>query len=38
MATPFVSGTAAQMKVESPAMNGYQIKSILMTQNANVSH
>jgi len=37
MATPFVSGTAAQMKVESPSMNGYQMKSILVSQKANVS-
>jgi subtilisin family serine protease len=32
MATPFVSGTAAQMKVESPNMLGYQMKEILMSQ------
>jgi subtilisin family serine protease len=32
MAAPFVSGTAAQMKVNSPNMLGYQLKSILTTQ------
>jgi len=32
MATPFVSGTAAQMKVASPAMLGYQMKQILLGQ------
>jgi hypothetical protein len=32
MAAPFVSGTAAQMKVESPNMLGYQMKEILMSQ------
>lgn len=37
MATPFVAGTAAQMSVESPNMNGYQMKSILLTQKANVT-
>lgn len=30
MAAPFVAGTAAQMKVESPDMTGYQIREILM--------
>lgn len=37
MAAPFVSGTAAQMKVNSPNMLGYQIKSILMSQFSAVS-
>lgn len=37
MATPFVSGTAAQMKVASPNMNGYQLKTILLGQNSSVS-
>ncbi len=32
MATPFVAGVAIQMKVESPNMNGYQIKSIIFSQ------
>lgn len=32
MATPFVSGTAAQMKVSSPGMLGYQLKEILLAQ------
>lgn len=31
MATPFVAGTAAQMKVDSPQMLGYQLKKILLT-------
>jgi hypothetical protein len=30
MATPFVAGTAIQMKVYSPSMLGYQVKSLLM--------
>lgn len=30
MAAPFVAGTAAQMKVASPNMLGYQIKTILL--------
>jgi len=37
MATPFVSGTAAQMKVVSPNMLGYQIKTILLGQTTAVS-
>lgn len=37
MATPFVAGTAAQMKVEAPDMLGYQVKTILMSQYAGVS-
>ncbi|NJM10273.1 MAG: S8 family serine peptidase [Bdellovibrionaceae bacterium] len=37
MATPFVSGTAAQMKVEAPNMLGYQLKSIMLSQYNNVS-
>ena len=37
MAAPFVAGTAAQMKIESPSMNGYQMKNILMGQGATVS-
>ena len=32
MASPFVAGVAIQMKVESPQMLGYQIKSILFSQ------
>jgi subtilisin family serine protease len=32
MATPFVSGTAAQMKAVAPDMLGYQMKSILLSQ------
>ena len=32
MATPFVSGTAAQMKVVSPNMLGYQLREILTSQ------
>lgn len=36
MATPFVSGTAAQMKVGSPDMLGYQLKSILLGQTSLV--
>ncbi len=38
MATPFVSGVAAQMKVESPSMLGYQIKSIIFSQADSVSN
>ena len=37
MAAPFVTGTAAQMKVEAPDMLGYQMKSILMSQDIPVS-
>jgi hypothetical protein len=37
MAAPFVSGTAIQMKVESPNMLGYQIRSILLNQFSSVS-
>jgi hypothetical protein len=37
MATPFVAGTAAQMKVESGSMGGYQMKTILLSQKSNVS-
>lgn len=37
MATPFVSGTAAQMKAQSPNMLGYQLKTILMTQKDSLS-
>lgn len=37
MATPFVSGTAAQMKVASPTMLGYQLKTILMGQTSQIS-
>jgi subtilisin family serine protease len=37
MAAPFVSGTAAQMKVNSPAMLGYQLKQILDSQYTPVS-
>lgn len=32
MATPFVAGVAIQMKVESPNMLGYQIKSVVFSQ------
>jgi hypothetical protein len=32
MATPFVTGTAIQMKVESPSMLGYQVRQILLSQ------
>lgn len=32
MATPFVAGVAIQMKVESPNMLGYQIKSVIFSQ------
>ena len=37
MAAPFVAGTAAQMKVESPDMLGYQVKTILLSQDTPVS-
>lgn len=37
MATPFVSGVAIQMKVESPNMLGYQIKSIIFSQADHVN-
>lgn len=37
MAAPFVSGTAAQMKVSSPTMLGYQLKTILDTKLSSVS-
>lgn len=37
MATPFVAGTAAQMKVEQPNMLGYQIRTILLSQFASVA-
>ncbi|MBX7231682.1 MAG: S8 family serine peptidase [Bdellovibrionales bacterium] len=37
MAAPFVSGVAIQMKVEAPQMNGYQIKSIIVSQTDTVS-
>lgn len=37
MATPFVAGTAAQMKVESASMSGYQMKTILLSQKASVN-
>ncbi len=37
MAAPFVAGTAAQMKVESPNMLGYQMKTILNQQYTAVS-
>lgn len=37
MATPFVSGTAAQMKVESPNMLGYQMRSILLGKTSKVA-
>jgi hypothetical protein len=37
MATPFVAGTAIQMKVYSPDMLGHQVKSILMGQATTVS-
>lgn len=30
MATPFVAGTAGQMKVNSPNMLGYQVKSLIL--------
>lgn len=32
MAAPFVAGAAAQMKVQSPEMLGYQVKSLLFQQ------
>ncbi len=37
MAAPFVAGTAAQMKVESPNMLGYQLRSILMGETTTVA-
>lgn len=37
MAAPFVAGTAAQMKVESPSMNGYQMRSILLERLSTVA-
>lgn len=37
MAAPFVAGTAAQMKAESPSMLGYQLKTILLSQYTSVS-
>jgi subtilisin family serine protease len=37
MATPFVAGTAAQMKVESPAMLPYQLRQILLGQTSRIS-
>jgi hypothetical protein len=37
MATPFVAGTAIQMKVYSPNMLGYQVKSIVMGQTTHVN-
>jgi subtilisin family serine protease len=37
MATPYVSGVAIQMKVESPQMLGYQIKAIVFNQAQTVS-
>lgn len=37
MATPFVAGVAIQMKVESPSLLGYQIKSIIFSQADNKS-
>lgn len=37
MAAPFVAGTAAQMKAESPTMLGYQIRSIIMNSIASYS-
>lgn len=37
MAAPFVAGTAVQMKVGSPGMLGYQLKSILTSQFASVT-
>lgn len=37
MAAPFVAGTAAQMKAESPSMLGYQLKTILNQQYTAVS-
>ena len=32
MAAPFVAGTAAQIQVSSPSMNGYQMRSIILSQ------
>jgi hypothetical protein len=37
MATPFVAGTAIQMKVNSPNMLGYQVKNLIMGQTTQVS-
>lgn len=37
MAAPFVSGTAGQIKVESPSMLGYQVRSILMHEMNSVA-
>lgn len=37
MATPFVSGTAAQMKVSSPNMLGYQVRTLIMGQATDVT-
>ncbi|MGE0526880.1 MAG: S8 family serine peptidase [Bdellovibrionales bacterium] len=37
MAAPFVAGTAAQIKVVSPSMLGYQMREILMSRFAQVS-
>jgi hypothetical protein len=37
IATPFVSGTAAQMKVNSPNMLGFQVKSIILGQSNQIS-
>ncbi len=37
MAAPFVAGTAAQMKVESPNMLGYQLRSILLSQYSSIA-
>jgi hypothetical protein len=37
MATPFVSGTAAQMKVSAPTMLGHQMRTILMAQTQAVA-
>ena len=37
MATPFVSGTAAQMKVLAPNMLGYQVRSLIMGKSTTVA-
>jgi hypothetical protein len=37
MATPFVAGTAIQMKVYSPDMLGHQVRSLLLNQTTQVS-
>lgn len=37
MAAPFVAGTAAQMKVEQPSMNGYQLRAIVLSSITNRS-